>query len=108
MSDVGSGVQHGQRLENRWDPAVWRPLPRAAVVVAPEDRFVFHAAGLAGRGSSSYIGAVIMRDQDAKTAWDAASDATLEERRYYCQNSGGGRADVVALLSRLRTSAVTK
>ena len=56
---------------------------------------MFHVAGLAGRGSSSYIDSVIMRDEDANTAWDAASDATLEERRYYCQN---WRADVVALL----------
>jgi hypothetical protein len=38
---------------------------------------------------------VIMRDRDANTVWDAASDATLEARRYCCQN---WRADVVALL----------
>ena len=38
---------------------------------------------------------VIMREKDANTLWDAASDATLEERRYYCQN---WRADVDALL----------
>ncbi len=63
---------------------------------------------LAGRGGSSYLDSMIMLDKDANTAWDAASDATLEERRYYCQNSGGGRADVVALLSRMRTSAATK
>ena len=51
---------------------------------------------LAGRGSSSYIVVVIMRDEDANTAWTAASDATLEERRYYVQN---WRADVDALLT---------
>ena len=39
---------------------------------------------------------VIMRDEDANTLWDAASEATLEERRYYCQN---WRADSVALLT---------
>ena len=38
-----------------------------------------------------------MRDKDANSAWAAASDATLEERRYYCRNSGGGRADVGVL-----------
>jgi hypothetical protein len=52
---------------------------------------------LAGRGGSSYLDSMIMLDKDANTAWDAASDATLEERRYYCQNSGGGRADVGVL-----------
>jgi hypothetical protein len=30
---------------------------------------------LVGRGSSSYIVVVIMRDEDSKTAWNAASDA---------------------------------
>jgi RHS repeat-associated protein len=38
---------------------------------------------------------VILRDKDANTAWTAAADGTLEERRYYCQN---WRADVSVIL----------
>ncbi len=75
----------------------WRPVATYRGTDAnPKERFIFHNAGLAGRGTSSYIDSVIMRDKDANTAWDAASDATLEERRYYVQN---WRADVVALLT---------
>ena len=51
--------------------------------------------GADGRGSSSYIDTVILRDKDANTDWDAASDGTLEERIYYMHN---WRADVVALV----------
>ncbi|MCW5775676.1 MAG: hypothetical protein KIS87_04425 [Phycisphaeraceae bacterium] len=60
----------------------------------PKERFVYHNAGLAGGGGSSYIDAVILRDRDANTAWEDQADGTLEERVYYCQN---WRADVVAL-----------
>ncbi len=45
-------------------------------------------------GGSSYIDSVILRDKDANTAWTAASDATLEERRYLVQN---WRADVTTM-----------
>ncbi|MEX2219388.1 MAG: RHS repeat-associated core domain-containing protein, partial [Phycisphaerales bacterium] len=62
----------------------------------PKERFVYHAAGFGGYGGSSYIDSVILRDKDANTAWEAASDGTLEERRYYCQN---WRADVSAVLT---------
>ena len=57
---------------------------------------MYHAAGNAGRGSSSYIDSVILRDRDANGGggWTGASDGTLEERRYYVQN---WRADVVAI-----------
>ena len=54
----------------------------------PQESFVYHAAGNAGRGSSSYIDSVVMRDRDTN------ADGTLEERRYYVQN---WRADVVAI-----------
>jgi RHS repeat-associated protein len=54
----------------------------------PQESFVYHAAGNAGRGSSSYIDSVVMRDRDTN------ADGTLEERRYYVQN---WRADVVAV-----------
>ncbi|MEX2217214.1 MAG: RHS repeat-associated core domain-containing protein, partial [Phycisphaerales bacterium] len=63
---------------------------------APKERFVYHAAGFGGYGGSSYIDSVILRDKDANTSWEAASDGTLEERRYYCQN---WRADVSAVLT---------
>jgi hypothetical protein len=54
----------------------------------PQESFVYHAAGNAGRGSSSYIDSVVMRDRDTN------ADGTLEERRYYVQN---WHADVVAM-----------
>jgi hypothetical protein len=62
----------------------------------PKERFVYHAAGLAGAGGSSYIDSVILRDRDANTAWGDQADGTLEERVYLCQN---WRADVVALMT---------
>jgi RHS repeat-associated protein len=37
---------------------------------------------------------VVCRDKDANSGWTAASDGTLEERRYYCQN---WRSDVVCI-----------
>jgi RHS repeat-associated protein len=43
-----------------------------------------------------YIDHVVMRDKDANTAWTTASDGTLEERRYHCQN---WRADVSAVVT---------
>ena len=57
---------------------------------------MYHAAGNGGRGSSSYIDSVILRDRDANGGggWTGAADGTLEERRYYVQN---WRADVVAM-----------
>jgi len=62
----------------------------------PKEMFVNHNAGLDGSGSSSYIDNVILRDRDANTSWVSASDGTLEERRYYCQN---WRADVSVILA---------
>ncbi|MCC6285976.1 MAG: hypothetical protein IT439_11875 [Phycisphaerales bacterium] len=61
----------------------------------PKEQWVHHNAGLAGLGSSSYIDAVILRD-DHEDDWTEAADSTLERRVYYCQN---WRADVVALLA---------
>jgi hypothetical protein len=61
-----------------------------------KERFVNHQAGLAGMGTGAYIDLVVLRDKDANTAWSAASDKTLEQRRYYCQN---WRADVSALVT---------
>ncbi len=61
----------------------------------PHELFVYHNAGLGGRGGSSYIDRVILRDRDANTDFDAEADGTLEERTYYLQN---WRADVIALV----------
>jgi hypothetical protein len=62
----------------------------------PKEAFAYHAAGVGGRGGSSYIDSVIMREKDANTVWTAASDGTLEERVFYVQN---WRSDVVALVN---------
>lgn len=61
-----------------------------------KESFIYHTAGIAGMGGSSYIDSVILRDRDANTAWTAASDATLEERRYLLQN---WRADVTTMVN---------
>ncbi|MCL4742522.1 MAG: hypothetical protein KJZ54_10010 [Phycisphaerales bacterium] len=45
----------------------------------PKERLVYHNAGLAGGGGSSYIDAVILRDRDANTAWEDEADGTLDE-----------------------------
>ncbi len=65
----------------------------------PKAYYLHHNAGFDGGGGSSYIDAVIYRERDANGNggdWDDASDGTLEERLYYCQN---WRADVVALIT---------
>ncbi len=62
----------------------------------PKERFVWHNAGLAGKGGSSYIDAVVLRDRDLNSGWTSAADGTLEERFYYCQN---WRADVSVIMS---------
>ncbi len=62
---------------------------------APKEEWVNQDAGLDGRGGSSYINGVVLRNKDANTAWTSASDGTLEERIYLCQN---WRGDVSALV----------
>lgn len=54
-----------------------------------KERFVYHAHPYA------HADAIIFRDKDADTAWSDASDETLEERIYYCQN---WRGDTCALV----------
>jgi len=66
----------------------------------PKEEFLHHGAGLDGFGEASFIDLVAYRDRDANTAWTSASDGTLEERMYYCQN---WRADVSALVTRAGT-----
>ncbi|MCC6970107.1 MAG: hypothetical protein IT434_07770, partial [Phycisphaerales bacterium] len=63
---------------------------------SPKELFAYHNAGANGRGSSSYIDSVILRNRDANTSWTSSADGTLEERVYYVQN---WRADVSAVLS---------
>jgi RHS repeat-associated protein len=80
----------------RWQcVATYRQANGSEIDTYPKEQWVYHAAGLAGWGSSSYIDAVILRD-DHEDDWTEAADSTLERRVYYCQN---WRADVVALLA---------
>lgn len=46
---------------------------------APKESFVYHAVGNAGRGSSSYIDSVILRDRDANGGggWTGAADGCI-------------------------------
>jgi RHS repeat-associated protein len=62
---------------------------------APKERFIWHNAGMNGRGNSSYIDSVLFRDRDMTNSWTGSADGTLEERHYYCQN---WRADVSVIL----------
>jgi len=55
----------------------------------PIEEFVHHAAGLDGKGKSSYIDLVVLRNLDM------TANGTLDERMYYCQN---WRADVSAIV----------
>ncbi len=61
----------------------------------PKERFVWHNAGMNGRGGSSYIDSAVLRDRDMTNGWTGSADGTLEERHYYCQN---WRADVSVTL----------
>jgi YD repeat-containing protein len=75
----------------------WRQLARYRDSdSSPKEDFVPHQAGASGRGGSSYIDLVVCRNKDANTGWTTASDGTLEERLYLCQN---WRADVTAIVS---------
>ena len=65
----------------------------------PKEQYVLHNAGFDGRGGSSYINDVVLRDRDANTNWDDAADGTLEERLFYLTN---WRHDVVTLLDSSR------
>ena len=62
----------------------------------PKEQLTSHNAGFSGYGTGSYIDLVALRDKDANTAWTAASDGTLEQRVFYCQN---WRADAVAVVA---------
>jgi len=57
----------------------------------PKETTIYHAAGLGGRGGSSYIDGVILADKDMTNGWGGAADGTREKRVYLLQN---WRADV--------------
>jgi RHS repeat-associated protein len=61
---------------------------------SPKERFIHHAAGVAGSVSSSYIDDVILRDRDNSSGWLTTSDGTLEERFFHLHN---WRHDLIAL-----------
>jgi hypothetical protein len=92
-SDVdGSDLWYYSAYDERWRMvATYRSSD-----TDPKERFVHQQAGDGGFGGSSYIDLVAFREKDANTAWTSASDGTLEERLYYCQNQ---HADVVALIT---------
>ena len=59
----------------------------------PKETFIHHQAGIDGRGGSSYIDGVVLRDRDGgRENWQAAASATRGDRLYYLQN---WRADTV-------------
>ena len=59
----------------------------------PKETFIHHQAGIDGRGGSSYIDGVVLRDRDGgRESWQAAASATRGDRLYYLQN---WRADTV-------------
>ncbi|MFO0836553.1 MAG: RHS repeat-associated core domain-containing protein [Phycisphaerales bacterium] len=88
----GSDPWYSFALDDRWRVvATFRGSD-----TSPKELFAYHNAGANGRGSSSYIDSVILRNKDANTSWTSSADGTLEERVYYVQN---WRADVSAVLS---------
>jgi hypothetical protein len=75
----------------------WRPLAKYRESdTSPKIEWVPHQAGSLGNAGSSGIDLIVCRNRDANTTWASASDGTLEERIYYCQN---WHADVSALVS---------
>lgn len=95
----GSDKKFHSAYDERWRPvATFRESDSD-----PKERFLYHAAGAGGFGTSSYIDLVVMRDRDANTAWTSASDGVLEERIYYGQN---WHADVSALVKMTGASSV--
>ncbi len=57
--------------------------------------FYFPQRGIAGRGGSSYINTVVLRDKDSTNGWTGSGDGTREQRHYYAQN---WRADVSVIV----------
>jgi len=79
--DDGAGTESGEYLAKADDE--------------PRELFIWHTAGLNGRGTSSKLDDVILRDRDFNTTWGLAGDGVCEQRTYYAQN---WRGDVVNTL----------
>lgn len=59
-----------------------------------KERFVHHAAGIDGRGGSSYIDSMILSDREITNDWWDTAASTMAGRFYYLQNR---RADTCAM-----------
>lgn len=107
-TDVDGDVDEVSSTDNVWVDQVYDDSWRVVATFArldvgggdaadqPRERFVYHAAGMDGRGSSSYIDDVILREREDGTSWTVSSTASLTNRLYYLQN---WRHDVVALVT---------
>lgn len=60
----------------------------------PKERFIYHGAGLSGKGGSSYVDGIVCNDRDLSNGWAGAADGTLEARFYLNQNWRGDVAVV--------------
>jgi RHS repeat-associated protein len=69
---------------------------------APKEEFIAQCAGVNGLASASVVDLVVCRDRDANTAWTTASDGTLEERAYYCQNQHADVSTIIASTGAIR------
>lgn len=76
----------------RWRVVATYRIDAVQDTEALHERFIYHAAGLDGVGTGSYIDALVLRDRDAD------GNGSLEERHYYCQS---WRHDVVAIVDHL-------
>ncbi len=87
-------------FDDLWRIVATYRLPYTGTMdTTPKETFIWHAAGLDGRGDSSYIDSVILRDRDNSGgggSWTNASDGVLEERLFYGQN---WRADVSIVMN---------
>ena len=80
--------------DDRWRIVNTFRVSSGTVDANAKERFVHHAAGLDGRGGSSYIDSMIVSDRDNSTTWITSGDGDLEKRFYYLQN---WRADTCAI-----------
>jgi YD repeat-containing protein len=67
---------------------------------SPKEEFIYHSAGNDGRGGSSYIDLLVLRNKDGQ--YTAAADGTLEGRDYYCQNWRANMSVVVGKRAKLK------
>ncbi len=52
----------------------------------PHERYVYHNAGMDGRGKSSYIDDVILRERDDDVLLTGSASTSLADRMFYLQN----------------------